>query len=694
MKKLKIKKGYDWQYVKIGGVVRVRISRGEDIAHLGELDQKMWTAMSCPVDGLEFDRETLKMLDTDGDGKIRVPEIVAAAEWLSSVVRDRNSLLKGASEISLDNINADTPEGKVLLDAAKKVLAEQGLGNKKSISVDESSKGEATLKFYSDCKDYVEWMDSADEKVFVFGDNTAAAYAAYAALKDKVADYFMRCRLVAFNGTYAEAVDVPAEKVSSIADKNLALSSEVIAEYPLAKPSADAVLHIESANPAWRDALNALLELTGLSREDLATEESWDALASKFDAYVAWNAAKKGADVESLGLDTVRKKLEELNSEGEGDIMAVREVNRLTHYFKYFCQLLRNFVVFEDFYSLDTSQRAVFEAGELYIDQRCCRLCIKVADMAGHTDMPALSRMFLIYCHCKSKVKNAEMDIVAVMTAGTMSGLRVGRNALFYDRDGQDWDAVVTKIVQNPISVSEAFWAPYVQFGEFCSNLINKSAENKNKQVMGDMEGKAVDVSNAEDKTKVQPFDIAKFAGIFAALGMGLGLLANALVGLMKGVMALKFWQLLLLLALIMLVISGPSCFLAWRKLRKRSLGPVLNANGWVINSQVLVNVLFGSTLTSVAKYPKLKVEDPFVPQMKWWQKLLSYLIPALVVAFLALYFTNSLPSIGINLTRDKVVNAVNEGISDFNADLSNAAQAATAEMQNDSTKIQAPAQQ
>ena len=84
----KFKKGYDWQYVKVGGVVRVKIARGEDIAHLGELDQKMWTVLSCPVDGLEFDRETLRMLDTDADGKIRVPEVVAAAQWLTSVVRE------------------------------------------------------------------------------------------------------------------------------------------------------------------------------------------------------------------------------------------------------------------------------------------------------------------------------------------------------------------------------------------------------------------------------------------------------------------------------------------------------------------------------------------------------------------------------------------------------------------------------
>ena len=47
--------GYDWKFSSVGGVTRVNIESGEDIAHLGELDQKLWTVLSCPVKGLEFD---------------------------------------------------------------------------------------------------------------------------------------------------------------------------------------------------------------------------------------------------------------------------------------------------------------------------------------------------------------------------------------------------------------------------------------------------------------------------------------------------------------------------------------------------------------------------------------------------------------------------------------------------------------
>ena len=46
---------YKWNFDNIGGCSRVRIASGEDIAHLDELDVKMWTVLSCPVKGLEID---------------------------------------------------------------------------------------------------------------------------------------------------------------------------------------------------------------------------------------------------------------------------------------------------------------------------------------------------------------------------------------------------------------------------------------------------------------------------------------------------------------------------------------------------------------------------------------------------------------------------------------------------------------
>ena len=122
-------------------------------------------------------------------------------------------------------------------------------------------------------------------------------------------------------------------------------------------------------------------------------------------------------------------------------------------------------------------------------------------------------------------------------------------------------------------------------------------------------------------------FDIAKFAGIFAAIGLALGAIGAALATLGGFVMA-KWYNIILLIAAIVIFISGPSMLLAWLKLRKRNIGPLLNANGWAINSVVKINTTFGQTLTSMAKFPKVVGKDPLADKkMAWWKKCLIWLV-------------------------------------------------------------------
>jgi len=108
------------------------------------------------------------------------------------------------------------------------------------------------------------------------------------------------------------------------------------------------------------------------------------------------------------------------------------------------------------------------------------------------------------------------------------------------------------------------------------------------------------------------PFDIAKFAGIFAALGMALGMIGSFFVSLAKGFVTLTWWQAILVIIGIILIISGPSMIMAWLKLRRRNIAPLLNANGWAINASSNISIPFGATLTDIVKFPKLKLKDPY----------------------------------------------------------------------------------
>ena len=76
-----------------------------------------------------------------------------------------------------------------------------------------------------------------------------------------------------------------------------------------------------------------------------------------------------------------------------------------------------------------------------------------------------------------------------------------------------------------------------------------------------------------------------------------------------------------------MLVISAPSMALAWLKLRKRNLGPILDANGWAVNAKAKINVPFGGALTSVAVLPPgatFGPADKYAEKPTPWPKVLA----------------------------------------------------------------------
>jgi hypothetical protein len=87
-----------------------------------------------------------------------------------------------------------------------------------------------------------------------------------------------------------------------------------------------------------------------------------------------------------------------------------------------------------------------------------------------------------------------------------------------------------------------------------------------------------------------------------------------------------------------MLVDSGPSMIIAWLKLRQRTIGPILDANGWAINGRVRINVAFGSSLTKVAALPEgasRSLEDPFADKKSRWPKIAVLLAILLALLYI-----------------------------------------------------------
>jgi hypothetical protein len=374
------------------------------------------------------------------------------------------------------------------------------------------------------------------------------------------------------------------------------------------------------------------------------TESDWAEITATFSAYESWNASKAGIAVEKLGLPRVRAILAGKAKETitaliakdkalEPEANAIAAVDKLVRFHANLYKLLVNFVSFRDFYQ--RQDKAIFQAGTLYLDQRSCDLCLSVEDAAKHGTMAALAGTYLAYCECVRKGTGEKRQIVAAFTDGDSDNLMVGRNGIFYDRTGRDWDATITKIVDNPISIRQAFWAPYKKFVRMIEEQIAKRAAAADAAATDKLAQSATAVAKA-DRPAVPPA-AAKPAepkkldiGVVAALGVAFGAIGTALATLATGVTRLAPWQIPLVFVAIILLISTPSMIIAWLKLRKRNLGPILDANGWAVNARAKINVPFGGSLTKVASLPpgsQRDLLDPFAEKKSPWPKVILVVI-------------------------------------------------------------------
>jgi hypothetical protein len=674
-----------WRFFRAGGFDQVRLDTGADLAALGSLDPKLWAVLSCPTKGLELDAHTLELLDADRDGRIRVPEVLAATSWVMGLLASPADITRGARTLPLSAI-APSADGAKVLASAKAIL--KGLGrpdateispadtadtvkifskmlfNGDGIVPPESAEADAEAaqairdiiaclgaekdmsgldgvsaakvkQFFAEARSFLDWWKKSegDTTVLPLGEDTPVAFDAFRAVSAAVNDYFTRCALAAMDPSAAARLNPPVAMYDTLAGEKLSAASVRLSELPIARIEAGRALPLaEGLNPAWAERIHRLRAacITPiLGSRDRLTAEDWDELSRRFAAHAAWMATKPTQSVEKLGH---LRLVELLRGSGEAAIMALiardeavageakgmAAVDKLAHLHRDLHTFLNNFVALRDFYT--KRAKAVFQYGTLFLDDRSCELCLRVDDAGRHAALAGNAMTFLIYCDCVRKGAD-KMSIVAALTGGDSDFVTVGRNGVFYDRKGNDWDATVTKVVDHPISIRQAFWAPYKRVGKFIGDQIEKFGAERDKASTDEMTA-GVSSAAAPDAKAPAPFDVAKFAGIFAAIGLALGSIGTALVAVLTGFLGLAIWQMPLVVAGALFVFSGPSMLLAAMKLRKRNLGPLLDASGWAINARAMLNIPFGGSLTALGTLPpnaERALTDPYAERKRPW---------------------------------------------------------------------------
>ena len=685
---------HQWKFFRAGGFDQVQIDTGTDLLALKDLDQKLWVALSCPTRGIEFDTKTLDLIDHDDDARVHANEVLAAIAWAGKLLRNADLLVNGSGSVALGDIDNSTEEGQQVLASAQYILGSLGKPDAPEISLadmadiekfvagldfngdgvitasqifdpalrktvedimkcrgsvtDMSGKPginqEISDAFFAEVAAYSTWQTKgeSDDGILFLGDKTQTAAAAFHAVKEKINDYFTRCRMAAYDIRSAVPLSRSADDYKGIAAQTLSEKSADIASFPLATVEPDKPLPLGSGvNPAWQkeiDAFRSLVVVPSLGEKENLSASEWEALSSKFAAFEAWQANKPACSAEPLGgprLQEVlagkhKEEIDRLISQDkavEEEVKAIHSVEKLLRYNRDLFTLVNNFVSFHSFYT--GRDRALFQVGTLYLDGRSCDLCVRVDDIAKHAEFASTSGIYLAYCDCIRKGGTEKMSIAAAFTAGDSDFLMLGRNGIFYDRKGQDWDATIVRIVDHPISIRQAFWSPYKKLVKFINEQLEKMASRKAAEADKKLSAAAVGVGappalppGTPLPPPAQPFDVGKFAGIFAAIGLALGAIGGVLASIVTGILGLEFWQVPLAIIGLILLISGPAMLVAWFKLKKRNLGPVLDANGWAINARARINIPFGTSLTKLARLPegaRRSLADPYEDKRTVW---------------------------------------------------------------------------
>ena len=688
---------HSWQFFRAGGVDQLLIRNGADIAHIRELDLKLWVALACPTRGVEFDPRTLDLIDTDHDGRVRPPEVIAACEWVCGQLRNPDELMQGGDAIALASMAPGDGKGASLADEARRILDVRGKPDADTLTLADVTDRSALLAAMRFNGDGVITPDTTDEPAaravieqiiqthgalpdrngkngidraraetffkaaqalaswhaggaasqddgngngaLPLGGDMLAAAQAVNAVRAKVDDFFARCRVAAYDPRAIEAMNPSKEAYQALGAQKLDLQAASIADLPLAPIAADRSLPLaHGVNPAWADAVRALQRdavrplLEDVSTEFQAlTEADWQALKQRVTPCQRWLDARPTTLLDALSAEQIAQALTqqqavmtliEQDERVEPHNARIVELEKLIRLKRDLVHLLHNFVSFKEFYR---REGAIFQAGTLYLDGRSCELAVQVADAGKHAPLAGLAKAYLAYCLCTREGKT--MTIVAAFTAGDVDFLFIGRNGVFYDRQGRDWDATITKVIENPTSVSQAFFSPYKKFLRMIEEQVAKRAAASDTAAQSSLGNLATTLTTA-DKAAVAPqagkapatppavklpggrFDV----GTVAAIGVALGSISAVMVGIFGKFVDLGQWIPIALVGIV-LAISGPSMLVAWLKLRQRSLGPILDASGWAINGRMRINVQLGGSLSQTAHIPansRRLLNDPF----------------------------------------------------------------------------------
>ena len=442
--------------------------------------------------------------------------------------------------------------------------------------------------------------DSAE--IMPLGAETADVFVLVSNVRAKLDQYFAQCEAAAFDPRAVGRFRPDEEQLAGMDFSDPQAIEQFIEGSPLAPPRADRTLDLgEKINPCYTERLaelnaKAIAPALGKPATSLRLDD-WNAVKRFFAAHEQWSAAKPGRAVESLRPATLakyldakfRKAAESLIADSTAQALAMDNI-RLTEkailYQAHLLDLANNFVSFPHLY--DPSQRAMFELGTLVMDGRRFNFALLAGSRAEHSKVAAAGNMFIFYAEILPGGGAARYEIAVPVTSGGKGNLCVGMRGVFEDLSGRQSDARIVQIIENPISLGEAFVSPFKRIGKVLGGKIESitaSAEKEfDSRTAGVLDGKGP----AQPAPKAAPPNQGMLAGgMLMGGGVAIAALGSAVAFITKTLSDVAVWKIAVGIGVAVLAVVLPTSIVAVMKLRKRDLSSILAGAGWAINARM-----------------------------------------------------------------------------------------------------------
>jgi hypothetical protein len=573
--------------------------------------------VSADVEAIRRGTERLRpgRVKADNEDGRRILEAVGKVAARFSLPKDAPLTLEQVRAAKAEAASVSVSEaGVVLEDAApnealrtflRDVLAATGGAAHPSGArgVDET----ALETFLRDASTFTAWhrrRSTEQAAILPIGEETDAAYDVLEELRVKIDQYFALGSVMLLDVRIAERLRTTENELSQLDLNDPATFQTLMSRAPLAPPAPEAPLTLsDSVNPYYRLPLERFFRVVaapvlGDGTQSLTAEE-WERVKATFEEHRAWRAARPQTGMSVVDVPTLERYLAgSFGQEVRGLIDRatdtalvldnIRLAEKLILYQAHLMLFANNFVSFPHLYRRDA--RALFEMGTLIMDGRHFDLAVRVPDRARHKAVAATSRMFVLYVHLYARDGGVATEVAVPVTSGGIKNLARGKRGIFHDVGGAEFDAEVVDIIENPISIGEAIWAPFKRLAA----LVTTKVESLTQEAEAELDGSATRAVTAVYHGRPEaatappaPPGVFAGAGILAGGGVAIAAVGSALAYFVQTITSIPWWQALVGLATAVAAVALPAAIVAFVKLRKRDLSAILEGSGWAINARM-----------------------------------------------------------------------------------------------------------